>query len=171
MSLRSFSSGSSPASELLVALTMTMNRIFLSPFGFDFRAGLPGDIDRLDPGFTETTNEGPLDQQDLYLFSREIRQLSENLDFFEPSARRLPKPSIRRTGAFPGSFRQDPAVTPGGRLRMPDLIPRVPRDENPDATLPDADPADPAGLARGRRRPRVCPAPRRGARATPGPDS
>src|SRR5207245_10444758 len=88
MSRRSFSSGSSPASELLLALTMTMNRIVLSPFGFNFRAGLPGDIDPLDPGFIETTNDGPLDRHCLYLFSREIRQLPEKPRLFRSFGRR-----------------------------------------------------------------------------------
>jgi hypothetical protein len=62
---------------------MTMNRIVLSPFGFDFRAGLPGDIDRLDPGFIETTNGGPPDRHEPYLFSEEFVNCRQSLDFFD----------------------------------------------------------------------------------------
>src|SRR5712664_1007335 len=49
--------GRIPASEFLSALTITMNRIGVSPCGFWFRARLPDGLDRLNPGSTYTSNE------------------------------------------------------------------------------------------------------------------
>src|SRR5216684_2904372 len=41
--------GRTPASEFLSALTITMNRIVLSPCGFRFGAGLPHDLEPAEP--------------------------------------------------------------------------------------------------------------------------
>src|SRR6266852_4405222 len=63
ISVRSFSSGRTPASVSLVALMITMTRIVSSPRSFRFGAGLPGGLDRLNPGSTFKSNQGQRDRQ------------------------------------------------------------------------------------------------------------
>src|SRR5262249_10459479 len=57
--------GRMPASESLLALTITMNRI-VSPSSFWFGAGPPDGLDRLNPGSTYTSNGGQRDRQGQY---------------------------------------------------------------------------------------------------------
>jgi len=60
-----------------------MNRIVLSRFDFNFQAGLPVDVDRLEPGFIETTNEGPPDRQAPRFFLGKLVEGRLCLDFFD----------------------------------------------------------------------------------------
>ena len=62
-----------PASESLSALTITMNRIVVSPSGFDWEPGLPDGLDRLnlgsiDLGSIEMSNQELRDRQAQDLF-------------------------------------------------------------------------------------------------------
>jgi hypothetical protein len=52
--------------------------------GFNFQARFPGDVDRLDPGFIETTNEGLPDRQKPHLFSEKFANCRQSLDSFDP---------------------------------------------------------------------------------------
>src|SRR5205807_7743183 len=56
ISVRSFSSGSTPASELLLALTRIMNRIVEPPLGFEFGARLHRSAEH--PDSADISNEG-----------------------------------------------------------------------------------------------------------------
>src|SRR5712664_226179 len=58
ISARSFWLGRTPASESLLALTITMNRIGMSPFEFELRAGFPDGLDRVNLTPTLTSNDG-----------------------------------------------------------------------------------------------------------------
>src|SRR5216684_5149288 len=68
MSARSFCLGITPASESLLALTITMNRIVKSPFEFGLRAGFPDGLDRVKLTSSLTSNDGQCDRQVRYLF-------------------------------------------------------------------------------------------------------